>query len=272
MGGNVSTASINCPKTVQYINEKKEERSKLENTQKQLEYKLEKLTNTINDKIKEKKAIIDSNNKLQDEINKKFTKNQLDDFVKLATEPLKRQIESNNITIDNLNKQINDLIKEKQNLTKQFELENNLLEQSLNLSNIEIKSTNNLITNKISDTNQKMYDYYIGIKEQNDKFFNILNNNKSENLTYDQKAFYQMELYNYILNFNNILFIIYYVFIIVLIGIIFFVQKEMSIIYKSIIIILLIIYPFLIDIIEKTIYNAMKDTYMMINKNVYSYE
>ena len=154
---------------------------------------------------------------------------------------MKRQIESNNITIDNLNKQINDLIKEKQNLTKQFELENNLLEQSLNLSNIEIKSTNNLITNKISDTNQKMYDYYIGIKEQNDKFFNILNNNKSENLTYDQKAFYQMELYNYILNFNNILFIIYYVFIIVLIGIIFFVQKEMSIIYKSIIIILLII-------------------------------
>jgi hypothetical protein len=199
-----------------------------------------------------------------------FTKSQLDAAVSSAIKPLQDQINSNNNTISALNAEKNRLTINRDNLLKQLNQERKIADDSLKIVNSEIGNSKYKSTNIVYDSNEKTYQYYNSIREQNDKLLDKAKNSKSDNLTYDQKAFYQVERFDNVSKINYILYIVYYVFLIVLIGILFFVQTNMSIYYRIIMIALLILYPFIIYTIEKMLYDAGSYTYSTINTNVYS--
>ena len=257
-------AEASCPKTVNYI----------DYTLKPDERNLNSQINSLNYEIGVIQTNIDKyttdNKNIQTQISKMFTKSQLDAAVSSAIKQLQDQIDSNNITISALNAEKNRLTNNRDHLLKQLNRERKIADDSLTIVNNEISNSKYKSTNIVYDSNEKTYDYFVAIREQNDKLLDKAKNNKSENLTYDQKAFYQVERFDNVLKINYILYIVYYVFIIVLIGILFFVQTNMSIYYRIIIIALLIIYPFIIYTIEKMLYDAGSYTYSTINTNVYS--
>lgn len=257
-------AEASCPKTVNYI----------DNTLKPDERNLNSQINSLNYEIGVVQTNIDKyttdNKNIQTQISKMFTKSQLDAAVSSAIKPLQDQIVSNENTISALNAEKDRLTNNRDNLLKQLNRERKIADDSLTIVNNEISNSKYKSTNIVYDSNEKTYDYFVAIREQNDKLLDKAKNNKSENLTYDQKAFYQVERFDNVLKINYILYIVYYVFIIVLIGILFFVQTNMSIYYRIIIIALLILYPFIIYTIEKMLYDAGSYTYSTINTNVYS--
>jgi hypothetical protein len=264
MGGNVSTANVNCPNTVNYID------NTLKPEQRNLDNQIKNLNNEIAVIQKNIDKYTTDNQNLQTQISRMFTKSQLDAAVSSSIKPLQEQIDLNNMTISALNAEKNRLTINRDNLLKQLSQERKIADDSLTIVNSEISNSKYKSTNIVYDSNEKTYDYFIAIREQNDKLLDKARNNKSENLTYDQKAFYQVERFDNVLKINYILYIVYYVFLIVLIGILFFVQTNMSIYYRIIMIVLLIIYPFIIYTIEKMLYDAGSYTYSTVNTNVYS--
>jgi len=258
-----NTSSTDCPKISKYIDD----------TLKPDERNLNNQINNLNNEIAVIQKNIDNyrnkNNDLQTQISKMFTKAQLDTDVSIFIKPLEEQIESNKITISAYTVEKNRLIGIRDDLLKQLGQERNIVDQSLPLVKNEINSSTYKTANMVYDSNEKTYDYYNAIREQNGKLLDKSSNSKSENLTYDQKAFYQIERYDYTIKINYVLYIVYYVFLIILIGILFFVQRNMSIYYRIIMIALLIIYPFIIYTIEKILYDAGSYTYSTINTNVY---
>jgi len=264
MGGNVSTANVNCPNIVNYID------NTLKPDERNLNYQINGLNYQIRIIQKDIDNYTNDNANLQTQISRMFTKSQLDAAVSSAIKPLQAQIDSNNMTISALNAEKNTLTINRDNLLKQLSQERKVADDSLTIVNNEINNSKYKSTNIVYDSNEKTYDYFVAIREQNDKLLDKARNSKSDNLTYDQKAFYQVERFDSVLKINYILYIVYYVFIIVLIGILFFVQTNMSIYYRIIMIVLLIIYPFIIYTIEKMLYEAGSYTYSTINTNVYS--
>uniref|UniRef100_A0A6C0E8E0 Uncharacterized protein n=1 Tax=viral metagenome TaxID=1070528 RepID=A0A6C0E8E0_9ZZZZ len=258
-----NTSSTDCPKISKYIDD----------TLKPDERNLNNQINDLNAQINANQKSIDKytkdNQELQTQISKMFTKAQLDTDVSNAIKPLQDQINSNNNTISALTADKNRLTGIRDNLLKQLGQERNIVDQSLPLVKNEINSSTYKTSNMVYDSNEKTYDYYNAIREQNGKLLDKSSNSKSENLTYDQKAFYQIERYDYTIKINYVLYIVYYVFLIILIGILFFVQRNMSIYYRIILIALLVIYPFIIYTIEKILYDAGSYTYSTINTNVY---
>lgn len=257
-------ADASCPRTVNYID------YTLKPDERNLNYNILRLNDEINIVQKNIDKYTTDNQTLQTEISKMFTKSHLDSVVSSAIKQLQDQIDSNNITISALNAEKARLTNNRDNLSKQLNRERKIADDSLTIVNNEIGNSKYKSANIIYDSNEKTYDYFVAIREQNDKLLDKAKNNKSENLTYDQKAFYQVERFDNVLKINYILYIVYYVFIIVLIGILFFVQTNMSIYYRIIIIALLILYPFIIYTIEKMLYDAGSYTYSTINTNVYS--
>ena len=231
-------AEASCPKTVNYIDYtlKPDERY-LNNRINSLNYQIGIIQRDID------KYTTDNKN-IQIQISKMFTKTQIDAAVSSAIKPLHDQIDSNNITILALNAEKVRLTNNRDNLLKQLNRERKIADDSLTIVNNEISSSKYKSANIVYDSNEKTFDYYNSIREQNDKLLDKARNNKSENLTYDQKAFYQVERFDNVLKINYILYIVYYVFLIILIGILFFVQSNISIYYRIIIIALLILYPF----------------------------
>ena len=134
-----------------------------------------------------------------------FTKSQLDSSVSSAIKPLQEQINSNNNTISALNAEKNRLTINRDNLLKQLSQERKIADNSLTIVNSEISNSKYKSTNIVNDSNEKTYDYFIAIREQNDKLLDKARNNKPENLTYDQKAFYQVERFDNVLKINYIL-------------------------------------------------------------------
>ena len=86
---------------------------------------------------------------------------------------------SNNTTISSLKNDINNLTLERNKLTKQLELERNVIDQSLSIGNNAARSSAFSSVNLIYDSNEKTYDYYIAIREQNDKLLSKAKNSKS---------------------------------------------------------------------------------------------
>ena len=270
MGGKPSTANINCPGIVNYVEDLKRDRDNLSNSVNSLNNTINSLNNTISNKQNEINNLTNESTGLNKQISLMFTKAKLDADVLSAIQPLQKQIESNNTTISSLKNDINNLTLERNKLTKQLELERNVIDQSLSIGNNAARSSAFSSVNLIYDSNEKTYDYYIAIREQNDKLLSKAKNSKSNDLTYHQKAFYQLERLDFSVKINFILYVVYYVFLIILIGILVFLQKTMSIYYRIIIIILLIIYPFIIYTIEKMLYDVGSYTYLTINTNAYS--
>ena len=270
MGGKPSTASINCPRTVEYVDDLKRDRDNLSNRVNSLNNIINDLNYRISIKQNEINSLTNENASLNKQILLMFTKAQLDATILSAIQPLQLQIESNNATISSLKNDINNLTLEKNKLTKQLELERNVIDQSLTIANNEAQKTAFSSANYIYDSNEKTYDYYNAIREQNDKLLSKAKNSKQDNLTYDQKAFYQIERLDFTVKINFILYVIYYVFLIILIGILFFVQKNINIYYRITIIILFLLYPFIIYTIEKILYDAATYTHLTINTNIYS--
>jgi len=258
-----NTSSIDCPKISKYIDDT------LKPDERNLNNQINKLNEDINTNQKSIDKYTKDNQELQSQISKMFTKAQLDSDVSIAIKPLQDQIDSNKITISALTAEKNRLIGIRDDLLKQLDQERKIIDQSLPLVKNEINNSTYKNANMVYDSNEKTYDYYVAIREQNGKLLNKSSTSKSENLTYDQKAFYQIERYDYTIKINYVLYIVYYVFLIILIGILFFVQRNMSIYYRIIMIALLIIYPFIIYTIEKILYDAGSYTYSTINTNVY---
>jgi len=258
-----NTSSTDCPKISKYIDD----------TLKPDERNLNNQINNLNNEIAVIQKNIDNytnkNNDLRNQISKMFTKAKLDTDVLSVTKPLQDKIDSNNDEISALNDEKDILIGIRDDLSNQLGQERKIVDQSLPLVKNEINSSTYKTANMVYDSNEKTYDYYVAIREQNGKLLDKSSNSKSENLTYDQKAFYQIERYDYTIKINYVLYIVYYVFLIILIGILFFVQRNMSIYYRIIMIALLIIYPFIIYTIEKILYDAGSYTYSTINTNVY---
>lgn len=257
--------SIDCPNTQKYID------NDLKPDNRDLNNKINDLNNQINAARKSIDKYTKDNTDLETQIAQMFTKTQLDTEVSNAIKLLQDLIISNTTTINSLKSQKGVLIDRRDDLIKQLEYqERKILEQTLSITNNDIRNAGFNSASIIFDSTEKTYDYYVAIKEQNDKLLDKSKNSKSENLTYDQKAFYQIERFDYSIKINFILYVVYYVFLIILIGILFFVQKTISIYYRIIIIALLILYPFIIYTIEKILYDAGSYTYSMINTNVYS--
>jgi hypothetical protein len=255
--------SIDCPRTSAYINNTlKPEQTNLTNTINNLNISIKNIDADINKYTK-------SNQDLQTQISKMFTKAQLDTAVANAIKPLQDQIETNNNTIAALTAEKKRLIGTRDDLLKQLGKERQILDQSVTMANNGIRNSAYGSANIVYDSNQKTYDYYNAIRQQNQKLLDKSSDSKSDNLKYDQRAFYQIERYDFTVKINFILYIIYYIFLIILIGIFVFVQKNMSIFVRIVMIVLLIIYPFVIFFAEKLLYDAGSYTYSTINRNVY---
>ena len=183
--------------------------------------------------------------------------------------PLEEKIAETNNEISNLRNDISRLTTERDNLIIKLKEERTITDPILSIGNNAVHHFKISEINDNINSNDKYYTYYTAITKQNEKLTDKVNNKISGDFTYDQKAYFQYEQVSRFLQLNYILTIAYYVFVIIIIGLLFFVQKNMSIYLKIVIIVLLSIYPFIIYTIEYLIYTWGSYTKSLISGTVY---
>jgi hypothetical protein len=127
------------------------------------------------------------------------------------------------------------------------------------------------LTKQYIDSTKKPKDIYDEILKQNLILDEKIKHLKDSFTTDDQKVFYENQQYEYLSQVINVLFTFYYLLVFILAFIIFIYNRNngISIIMKAIILLAFLIYPFAINIIEKTIYNTFIFTYSIINGDAY---
>ena len=252
-----------CPGTKQYATD-------LSNTNDRLRTNIVTLTTTRNEKNASVTILKARNDVLIKDKNDKFTTTQVDDEKRKAMKPLEDEISRNTAEISKLNSEIVDLNNEITDLTQKLRDERNITDPILSINNEASQSVKFTAINSIITSQDKYTTYYNSIRKQNEKLLDKVQNSNTNDLTYDQKAYFQYEQVSRFVQTNFLLLIAYYVFIIILIGILFFVQKNMSIYLKIGIILALSIYPFIIYTIEKFIYTWGSYTIALFSGTVYT--
>ena len=93
MGGKPSTANINCPGIVNYVEDLKRDRDNLSNSVNSLNNTINSLNNTISNKQNEINNLTNESTGLNKQISLMFTKAKLDADVLSAIQPLQKQVE-----------------------------------------------------------------------------------------------------------------------------------------------------------------------------------
>ena len=112
----------------------------------------------------------------------------------------------------------------------------------------------------------ELYEDYMNENKENEL---VIKNAKSDLITNDRKTFYETQEIDNLKGWYNILYICYYIIALVFFGIIILKNENLTNIRKISIVILLIIYPYIIDFIVQFfigIYNKLKS---YLPKNVY---
>lgn len=252
-----------CPGTKQYATD-------LSNTNDRLRTNIVTLTTTRDEKNASVTILKARNDVLIKDKNDKYTTAQVDEAKRKAMKPLEDEISKNNAEISKLNSEIVDLNNEITDLTQKLSDERNITDRILSINNEASQSVKFTAVNSIITSQDKYTTYYNSIRKQNEKLLDKVQNSNTNDLTYDQKAYFQYEQVSRFVQTNFLLLIAYYVFIIILIGILFFVQKNMSIYLKIGIILALSIYPFIIYTIEKFIYTWGSYTIALFSGTVYT--
>uniref|UniRef100_A0A6C0E878 Uncharacterized protein n=1 Tax=viral metagenome TaxID=1070528 RepID=A0A6C0E878_9ZZZZ len=224
-------------------------------------------------KLKEKQSQLAQLTAANDELTKQkktlYTSIQIDDAKRAAMKPLEDTITKNNNEISKLRDEIIKINAEIDDLNAKLVDERKITDPIVSISNKAAQDFKFTETNTIINSNDKYYTYYTSIQTQNEKLADKVQNANTGDFTYDQKANFQYEEVSRFVEINYILLIAYFVFIIILVGLLFFVQKNMSIYLKMAIIALLIIYPFIIYTIEEFIYTWGSYTIALISGTVY---
>ena len=216
-------------------------------------------------------ALLEAKNReLIKQKNSLYTTVQIDDAKRMAMKPLEETITKNNVQISQLRNDIIKLNDEINDLNQKTRDERTITDPILSISNNAIHDVKLSVINANINSNDKYYTYYTAITKQNEKLSDKLKNANSDDFTYDQKANFQHEQVSSFVELNYILMIAYFVFFIILIGLLFFVQKNLSIYLKIAIIVALIIYPFIIYTIEEIIYTWGSYTTALISGTVYT--
>jgi len=227
----------------------------------------------LNATLKEKQSQLDvltaANDALIKQKNSMYTSVQIDDAKRAAMKPLEDTITKNNNEISKLRDEIIKIQAEIDDLNQKLTDERKTTDPIVSISNKAAQDFKFTETNTIINSNDKYYTYYTSIQKQNEKLADKVQNANTGDFTYDQKANFQYEKVSTFVGINYILLIAYFVFIIILVGLLFFVQKNMSIYLKIVIIVLLIIYPFIIYTIEEFIYTWGSYTIALISGTVY---
>jgi methyl-accepting chemotaxis protein len=230
---------------------------------------IQDLTNKLKEKLSKLAQFTAANDELIKQIKALYTSEQIDHAVRTAMKPLEDTITKNNNEISNLIDEIIKINDEINDLKAKLVDERKTTDPIVSISNKAAQDFKFTETNTIINSNDKYYTYYTSIQKQNEKLADKVQNANTGDFTYDQKANFQYEKVSTFVGINYILLIAYFVFIIILVGLLFFVQKNMSIYLKMAIIALLIIYPFIIYTIEEFIYTWGSYTIALISGTVY---
>lgn len=252
-----------CPGTKQYATD-------LSNTNDRLRTNIVTLTTTRDQKIASANQLKAANDELVKQQNAKYTNAQVEEEISKAKIPLQKTIDENTAEISKLNSEITDLNNKITDLTEKLRDERIITDPILSINNKASQTAKFTAINSIITSQDKYTTYYNSIRKQNEKLLDKVQNANTNDLTYDQKAYFQYEQVSRFVQTNFLLLIAYYVFIIILIGILFFVQKNMSIYLKIGIILALSIYPFIIYTIEKFIYTWGSYTIALFSGTVYT--
>ena len=252
-----------CPGTKRYA-------SALHDSNDRLRQYIGTLTNVKDQKIASANELKTTNETLIKQRDALYTSVQLDDAKRMAMKPLEETISKNNVQISQLRNDIIKLNDEINDLNQKLRDERTITDPILSVSNNAIQDAKITEINANINSNDKYYTYYAAITKQNEKLSDKLKNVNSGDFTYDQKANFQYENVSRFVQLNYIFFVAYFVFIIILVGLLFFVQKNLSIYLKVAIIVALIIYPFIIYTIEEFIYTWGSYTTALISGTVYT--
>uniref|UniRef100_A0A6C0DN98 Uncharacterized protein n=1 Tax=viral metagenome TaxID=1070528 RepID=A0A6C0DN98_9ZZZZ len=251
-----------CPGTKQYAND-------LSASNDRARQQIVSLTTTRDQKKASANLLEATNKTLIKQRDSMYTLVQVDDSKRAAMKPLEETIAKNNIEISKLRDDIVKLNNEINDLNQKLVDERKITDPILSISNKAIQETKGTEINANINSNDKYYRYYAAITKQNEKLSDKVKNANTGDFTYDQKANFQYEQVSSFVQINYILFIAYYVFIIIIVGLLFFVQKNLSIYLKIVIIATLITYPFIIYTIEEFIYTWGSYTIALISGSVY---
>jgi hypothetical protein len=128
-----------------------------------------------------------------------------------------------------------------------------------------------IVTKLYIDSTKKPIDIYNQIVEQNRILDEKIRNLKDSFTTDDQKVFYENQQYEYLVKIRTILYYFYYFLVIIFFFILFIHNRNdnVSKIWKAVLLLLFIVYPYAIGIIEKTIYTVFLFMYAIVNGDAY---
>jgi hypothetical protein len=147
----------------------------------------------------------------------------------------------------------------------------NTADETSIVANEDKQSISVALTKLYMDSTKKPIDIYNEILQQNRILDEKFQHLKDSFTTDDQKVFYENQQYDYLTNVKNILFIFYYALVVILVFILFISNRNdnVSKIWKAVIILLFIVYPYAIGIIETTVYTTFLFMYAMLNGDAY---
>ena len=147
----------------------------------------------------------------------------------------------------------------------------NTADEASIVANEDKQSIYSSLTKLYIDSGKKPIDIYNGIVEQNRMLSEKMNHLKDSFTTDDQKVFYENQQLDYLLNIKSILFIFYFILVAILLVILFIVNRNdnVSKIWKAVILILFIAYPYIIGTIENAAYTVVIFMYSMLNGDAY---
>jgi hypothetical protein len=161
---------------------------------------------------------------------------------------------------------------------------NNMLQQELTNTASDIATTLENSFQQVVDYSKTMNNYYYSallnalnsddlLNEYTDKNTNLtkdLTNIRGDIITNDRKTVYEEEAINRVKSWYTLFWYIYYIFVLSYLFALFLVPTPISILMRIIIFILLLFYPYYIDIIFKIIYGFIQNIYTIFPKNVYN--
>ena len=127
------------------------------------------------------------------------------------------------------------------------------------------------LTKLFVDNTKKPIDVYNQIVNQNRILNEKIDNLKDKFTVGDQKSFYESQQLDYLLNVKTTLYFFYYALVIILLVILFIVNRNdnVSKVWKLVILLLFIAYPYAVGIIESWLYSVGILAYSIINGDAY---
>lgn len=139
------------------------------------------------------------------------------------------------------------------------------------IANDDKSSVYSELTKLYIDSTKKPIDVYNEILQQNNVLDEKIQHLKDSFTTDDQKVFYETQQLNYMLTISRILFIFYYLLCAILLFMLFIYNRNdgSSKIWKIMILLLFIVFPFIITFITNAIYVMSAFMYAMLTGNPY---